>query len=82
MEKQIKVVARYLCEHDYYVEVSNEDSVIASRDYWLCKNGSPKKLYMFSSPYTNAETEEHMIRTEISDAIQAYETVDTSVRYA
>ncbi len=82
MERQIKVVARYHYEHDYYVEVSNEDSVIAKRDYWLCRRGSAAKLYMFSSAYKNAATEEHMILTEISAAIQTYEAMGTSAQYA
>ncbi len=82
MERQIKVVARYHYERDYYVEVSNEDSVIANRDYWLCRQGSSKKLYMFSFPCTDAATEERMILAKISDTIEAFETADTPVRYA
>ncbi len=82
MERQIKVVARYRYERDYYVEVSNEDSVIANRDYWLCRQGSAKKLFMFSSPRTDTKTEERMILDEIPEAIEAFESVDSTVRYA
>ncbi len=83
MERQIKVVARYHYERNYYVEVSNEDSAIASRDYWLCKRGSTKKLYMFTSSFTNTETEERMILAEISEAIKTFEAADaSSIRYA
>ncbi len=82
MERQIKVVARYHYEHDYYVEVSNEDSVIANRDYWLCKRGSAKKLFMFSIPCTDSETEERRILAGISDAIRTFESTDTVSRYA
>ncbi len=73
MEKQIKVIARYHYEHGYFVEVTHEDSVIAGRDYWLCKRGSMRKMYMFSSPFKGAEKEEHQILTKISTAIQKYE---------
>ncbi len=82
MEKQIRVVARYRLDQGYYVEVSNEDSVIANRDYWLCRQDSPKKLYMFSGPRTDEVTEEHRILAEISAAIKAFEAADTTVRYA
>ncbi len=82
MERQIKVVARYHCEHNYYVEVSSEDSVIANRDYWLCRRGSSKKLFMFSSPCMDVQTEERKILDGISDAIRAFESADTGARYA
>ncbi len=82
MEKQIRVITRYHYEHDYFVEVSREDSVIAKRDYWLCRKGSARKLYMFSSPFKGRETEEHLILTKISAAIQEYETPMRGVKYA
>ncbi len=82
MEKQIKVIARYHYEHDYYVEVESEDSVIASRDYWLCKRGSARKLFMFSSPYTDEKTEERKILSRIREAVETFAATDASIRYA
>ena len=37
MEKGIEIVARYHCPKEYFVEVTTEKSVLAGRDYWLCK---------------------------------------------
>lgn len=82
MEKRITVVARYYYQHDYFVEVSHEDSVIASRDYWLCRKNSARKLYMFSSPYQNDQTEEHLILSRLSENIQKFENPSPAVKYA
>ncbi len=81
MEKQIKVIARYYYKRDYFAEVSHEDSYTRSRDYWLCKRGSARKLFMFSSPFKNAPTEERMILKKISPCIERYENA-VSVRTA
>lgn len=82
MEKRIKIIARYHFQHDYFVEVSHEDSVIAGRDYWLCRKNSARKLYMFSSPFKDDATEEHMILNKLSESIQKYENPTPFVRYA
>lgn len=82
MEKNIVVIARYHYKHGYFVEVSHEDSVIAGRDYWLCKKNSLKKMYMFSSTFTDERTEEHMILTNISENIQKYENSTATIKYA
>ncbi len=82
MEKQIRTIARYHYRYGYFVEVSREDSVIASRDYWLCRKDSDKKLFMFSSPFRSAKEEEHMILTKISESIQKYERPVTLMKYA
>ena len=37
MEKGIEVIARYHYQQGYFVEVTTERSVLAGRDYWLCK---------------------------------------------
>ena len=47
MEKGIEIVARYHCPKEYFVEVTTEKSVLAGRDYWLCKKNSPRKVFMF-----------------------------------
>ena len=49
MEKGIEVIARYHYQQGYFVEVTTERSVLAGRDYWLCKKNSPRKVFMFSS---------------------------------
>ncbi len=82
MERQIKVVARYHYGHGYYVEVESEDSVIAGRDYWLCKRDSAKKLFMFSTPCSSAVSEEQKILDAIPEAIRTFESTDSSIRYA
>ena len=82
MEKRIAVIARYHYKHGYFVEVSHEDSVIANRDYWLCRKNSAKKLYMFSSPFRDERTEEHLILNKLSESIQAYENPAPFVQYA
>lgn len=82
MEKRITVIARYHYQHGYFVEVSHEDSVIASRDYWLCRKNSARKLYMFSSPYRNDEEEEHMILNKLSENIQKFENPSQAIKYA
>ena len=73
MEKSIRVVAHYYYKAGYFVEVSQENSVIAGRDYWLCKKNSNRKLFMFSSPFRNDETEEKQIISHIKDSVQKYE---------
>ena len=82
MEKRITVIARYHYQHGYFVEVSHEDSVIANRDYWLCRKNSARKLYMFSSPYQNDETEERMILNKLSESIQKFENPSQAIKYA
>ena len=82
MEKRITVIARYHYQHGYFVEVSHEDSVIANRDYWLCRKNSARKLYMFSSPYQNDEAEEHMILNKLSESIQRFENPSQAIKYA
>lgn len=81
MEKQIKVIARYHYKKDYYVEVSHEDSFTTNRDYWLCKRGSTRKLFMFSSSFKNSCTEERMIVKSIDPCIKQYEG-DISIKTA
>lgn len=73
MEKEIKVVARYHYKHGYFVEVSQENSVIAGRDYWLCRQNHGKKMYMFSSPFRNEKHEENLIVDHILDCVKKYE---------
>ena len=53
MEKGIEIVARYHCPKEYFVEVTTEKSVLAGRDYWLCKKNSPRKVFMFSGKFKN-----------------------------
>ena len=73
MEQSIRVVARYHYKAGYFVEVSQENSVIAGRDYWLWKKNSKRKLFMFSSPFCSEENEEKQIISHIKDSVQKYE---------
>ena len=73
MEKEIEVIIRYHCRDGYFVEVTHEKSALAGRDYWLCKRGSVKKMFMFSSSYKNNATEERLILRHIDDNIKKYE---------
>ena len=74
MEKNIKVIVRYRCQQDYFVEVSHEDSATASgRDYWLCRQSSPQKLYMFTSRYKNETLEKNLILANLPESIDKYE---------
>ena len=50
MEKGIEVIARYHYQQGYFVEVTTERSVLAGRDYWLCKKNSPRKVF-YPLPY-------------------------------
>ena len=61
MEKGIEIVARYHCPKEYFVEVTTEKSVLAGRDYWLCKKNSPRKVFMFSGKFKNEDQEVHQI---------------------
>lgn len=61
MEKGIEVIARYHYQQGYFVEVTTERSVLAGRDYWLCKKNSPRKVFMFSSKFKNEDQEVHQI---------------------
>ena len=49
MEKGIEVIARYHYQQGYFVEVTTERSVLAGRDYWLCKKNSPTKSVQCSA---------------------------------
>ena len=60
MEKGIEIVARYHCPKEYFVEVTTEKSVLAGRDYWLCKKNSPRKVFMFSGKFKNEDQEVHL----------------------
>lgn len=73
MEKEIEVIIRYHYRDGYFVEVSHEKSALAGRDYWLCKRGNTKKVFMFSSNYKNNATEERMILKHIENDIKRYE---------
>ncbi len=73
MEKDIKLVARYRYQDGYFIEVSQENSAIAGRDYWLCSRKQPKKLFMFSSPYKNQRNEEKLILQHIRESVRKYE---------
>lgn len=73
MEKGIEVIARYHYKHGYFVEVTQEKSAIAGRDYWLCKRNSSKKMFMFSSSFKNERTEEDMIIKNIKSNVHRYE---------
>ena len=73
MEKCIEVIARYYYEKDYFVEVTHEQSVLAGRDYWLCKKNSIKKLFLFSSNLKNEQKEKEMIADHLIDGIRKYE---------
>lgn len=82
MEKGIEVIARYHYKKDYFVEVTHEKSALAGRDYWLCKRGSSKKMFMFSSLFKNEKAEEHLIVKHIQDNIRKYEKSVPETLYA
>lgn len=73
MEKAIEIIARYHYKQEYFVEVTHEKSVLANRDYWLCKKNSPKKVFMFSSPFENEKREELLIKSRIQAEIEKFE---------
>lgn len=79
MEKGIEVIARYHYKHGYFVEVTHEKSVLAGRDYWLCKGNSHKKMFMFSSAFKNEQTEKDMILDNIKENVQRYEQTVSEV---
>ena len=76
MEKGIEVVARYHYQQGYFVEVTTEKSVLAGRDYWLCKKNNPRKLLMFSSKFKNEEQEVHQIIDQIKNNVEKYEHIN------
>ena len=73
MEKGIEVVARYHCPKEYFVEVTTEKSVLAGRDYWLCKKNSPRKVFMFSGKFKNEDQEVHQIIDQLKNSVKIYE---------
>lgn len=73
MEKNIRLVARYQYKDGYFVEVSQENSAIAGRDYWLCNWKHSKKMFMFSSSFKNDRYEERMILEHIRESVRKYE---------
>ena len=66
MEKGIEIVARYHCPKEYFVEVTTEKSVLAGRDYWLCKKNSPRK-------FKNEDQEVHQIIDQLKSSVKKYE---------
>ena len=74
MEKGIEIVARYHCPKEYFVEVTTEKSVLAGRDYWLCKKNSPRKVFMFSGKFKNEDQEVHQIIDQLKSSVKKYET--------
>lgn len=82
MEKAIEIVARYHCKQGYFVEVSQEKSVIANRDYWLCKKSSSKKIFLFSAHFENETQEEMLIKERIQEGIQLFEHPECKERTA
>ena len=79
MEKNIETIARYHYKRGYYVEVDSPGEY--GLDYWLCKRGEKKKLFMFSAAFKDAEAEEHRILAEIEDSIREYEN-SAKTKYA
>ena len=73
MEKGIEIVARYHCPKEYFVEVTTEKSVLAGRDYWLCKKNSPRKVFMFSGKFKNEDQEVHQIIDQLKSRVKKYE---------
>ena len=72
MEKGIEIVARYHCPKEYFVEVTTEKSVLAGRDYWLCKKNSPRKVFMFSGKFKNEDQEVHQIIDQLKSSVKKY----------
>ena len=64
MEKGIEIIARYHYQQGYFVEVTTEKSVLAGRDYWLCKKNSPRKVFMFSSKFNYDNYKKYPIKVE------------------
>ena len=83
MEKGIEIVARYHCPKEYFVEVTTEKSVLAGRDYWLCKKNiglrvfddenGPRKVFMFSGKFKNEDQEVHQIIDQLKSSVKKYE---------
>ena len=73
LEKGIEIVARYHCPKEYFVEVTTEKSVLAGRDYWLCKKNSPRKVFMFSGKFKNEDQEVHQIIDQLKSSVKKYE---------
>ena len=66
--------------HFQYVKVQPEDcreifekSVLAGRDYWLCKKNSPRKVFMFSGKFKNEDQEVHQIIDQLKSSVKKYE---------
>lgn len=73
MEKGIEIVARYHCPKEYFVEVTTEKSVLAGRDYWLCKKNSPRKMYLCSAENSKEDQEVHQIIDQLKSSVKKYE---------
>ena len=59
-----------------YVEdgkIVPEKSVLAGRDYWLCKKNSPRKVFMFSGKFKNEDQEVHQIIDQLKSSVKKYE---------
>lgn len=80
MEKGIEVIARYHYQQGYFVEVTTERSVLAGRDYWLCKKNSPRKVFMFSSKFKNEDQEVHQIIDQIKNNVEKYEHTNMQLK--
>lgn len=81
MEKEVETIARYHYKRDYYVEVDSQGEYGKNRDYWLCKRGEKRKLFMFSAIYKDADAEERRILSNIEDMIVSYENTQQT-KYA
>ncbi|MCD8109320.1 MAG: hypothetical protein LUE14_04370 [Clostridiales bacterium] len=79
--ENIETVAKYHYKHGYYVEVDSLEEYGTDRDYWLCKRGEKKKLFMFSAAFKDMEVEERRILAEIEDSIREYEN-SAETKYA
>lgn len=73
MEKGIEVIMRYHYQDGYFVEVTHEKSALAGRDYWLCRRGFGKKVFMCSGRFKDSAAEEHLILKHIVAAIRRFE---------
>jgi len=70
MEKQIITAVRYRVQGGYFVEGCEEIASTGNRDYWLGKNGSAHKRFLFSSTYAGQKREEAQIREKLKAYFQ------------
>ena len=72
MTKTNYTVTKYDCSNDYFVEVSNSESMTGWKDFYIYKKDYSVKVFMFGIAVSEEDIES-IIEANIDDYVAIYE---------